>query len=464
MKFQILALCLTRGAAAGIQAVSTVYHRQPFLHPNAHHVPLVAEAHHVDAAGTNTSDTPEVVAPIAAAAPQLADPPVSDIVVAEAAGDAGEGDAAGNALPPVSEMVSAAAGTLKSINSQASILEARIAQAQMEREAKMARQKAIFERRLQQQERTNQDVISANKHISEDIATLTANNEAVKKHTHDLQEMNKAMRLELRTFQSKLHIAGSFITESLKATDDRNAKQLAVLQGGTQGKSYSDEDKEEVDYSGSGVANEAAAASPPKGVSTNDDDDDDDDDADAAPKDARVSLLAVSATTRRSSSTAKSSENAALGQMADVEAQLSNFGLEGSSPQSSASPSDLLTVLSSSVAQLKEQEAAGEKKLQALFINTFKTGAKRHRELLHVQLGLNSTRDSLQAVQTKLKDAEAHLEGTRSNLDQRLRGLGLFLQRLGHVALVPPREAPRLLDALPSAVVAQQAPVAQASP
>merc|ERR1719247_878108 len=69
-------------------------------------------------------------------------------------------------LPAVSTMLSDASGTLKAVNAQASSLEARVVQAQMLSEAKMAKQKAAFDEKLKQQEQGSQNVISQNANIS----------------------------------------------------------------------------------------------------------------------------------------------------------------------------------------------------------------------------------------------------------------------------------------------------------
>merc|ERR1719183_3133481 len=105
-------------------------------------------------------------------------------------------------LPAVSQMLSQASGTLKSVNSQASSLEARVVQAQMQSEAKMAKQKAAFEEKLKQQEQGNQAVITDNANITAEIKSLKSNNAALRKKAHEVEETNKVMRSELRTLES----------------------------------------------------------------------------------------------------------------------------------------------------------------------------------------------------------------------------------------------------------------------
>merc|ERR1719313_1168883 len=87
-----------------------------------------------------------------------------------------------------------------------------------------------------------------------------------------------------------------------------------------------------------------------------------------------------------------------------------------------------------------------------MFNAEFKAGVKRHTALLKKQQALNTTRTQLTHLQGELRKAESHLEDTRDHLEQRLRGVGLFLQRTAHLALAPASEAPPLLDSLPGTV------------
>merc|ERR1719218_147852 len=93
-------------------------------------------------------------------------------------------------LPAVSQMLSEASGTMKSVNARASSLEARVVQAQMQSESKMAKQKAAFEEKLKQQEEGNQAVITANANITSEIKSLQNSNAALKKHGKEVEATN----------------------------------------------------------------------------------------------------------------------------------------------------------------------------------------------------------------------------------------------------------------------------------
>lgn len=342
-------------------------------------------------------------------------------------------------LPAVSQMLSAASGTLKSVNSQASVLEARMVQAQMLSEGKMAKQKAAFEQKLKEQETQNRRVIEANANITTEIQHLQQSNDALRKHAREIQETNHVMRSELHTLQARLGVAKDFTTKSLTSTDDSKSIMLQVLKSGarqrhgalveTSSRRGRDDEDDEEDSS------------------ANSDEEGDKEDSDE--EDEGTSFL-------QRASDGASGAAAFEAAMNDLESAVPATALSGvdtaASATDSSSPGDLLDVLSKQVANLAAQEKASEKALKNLFIRDFRAGAKRHSALLAQQKGLVASRSSLLALQAKLKAAETHLESTRKQLQGRLHSLGQFLQKLAHFAMAPQREVPRLLNSLPKAV------------
>jgi len=329
------------------------------------------------------------------------------------------------------------------VNSKASTLEARVVQAQMQSEAKMARQKAAFEEKLKQQEQGNRVVIDANANISAEISQLQADNAALRKHAHEVEETNRLMRKELFTLQSRLGVAKDFAVHSLKSTDDSKNALLEVLKGAggrhhrhnalvetssTNQREVDDTDDEEDSGDGS-------------------DDKDSDDEEDS---EEGESFLSVSMQAHRTSSDSSANFESAISELESAVPPLAS--MPDAAAASPSDPDDLLEVLSKEVANLAQQEKESEKTLKTLFIRDFRAGAKRHQALMAQQKGLIATRGSLQALQAKLKDAEAHLEGTKTELESRLKGLGQFLQKLTHFAMAPQREVPHLLEVLPKTV------------
>lgn len=350
-------------------------------------------------------------------------------------------------LPAVSQMLSEASGTLKAVNSRASKLEARVVQAQMQSESKMAKQKAAFEEKLKQQEDSNHAVIVANANITAEIKSLQGSNAALKKHAHEVEETNKVMRSELRTLESRLGVAKDFTAKSLTSTDDSKNSLLQVLKGG---KKFGHRKHALVE----------TASSTKREVDDTDDDDSSHDADDTEDKDSKDddedeeanSFLALSSKVRRSSDSASTFE-AAMSDLENAVPAGPAMGGDSAAGVPSESPADLLSVLSKDVAHLAQQEKESEKNLKNLFIRDFRAGAKRHQALLAQQKTLVGTRGNLQSVEAKLKSAVAHLESTKTQLDGRLHGLGQFLQKLAHLSMAPQKEVPHLLEALPKVVV-----------
>jgi len=121
---------------------------------------------------------------------------------------------------------------LKALSSQAKILEAQVAQEQMENEAKLTREKTVFENKLKAQEEGNREVQSQNKQISKDIEALKAGNRKLKAKAEKIQDGNKQKREELQALHGKLGTAGDFVSSLLKKTfDSKKEKELVVLSG-----------------------------------------------------------------------------------------------------------------------------------------------------------------------------------------------------------------------------------------
>lgn len=333
-------------------------------------------------------------------------------------------------LPEVSAMLGEASATLKSVNSQASVLEARVVQAQMASEAKMAKQKAAFEQKLKSQEEGNRAVIAVNSNISAQIEELKQGNDALRKHANQLQQGNTVMRSELHALENKLSTGREYVAKSLGSTDDSQAKELAVLQ---------------LPHAPRRHLRSVKAAS-----DSDQDSDEDDDQSDDDQGDEDTSFLAVSMKVHRTHE--EVSTSAFDTALAEFENALPGSGSATPTSAAAGHPSELLDVLSKSVAQLSQQEKESEKQLKALFVKDFRAGARRHAALIAQQKHLNSTRGSLIDLQHKLKVADKHLEGTRGMLEQKLHSIGRYMQKLAHLALSPTREVPHLLKALPQAV------------
>lgn len=355
-------------------------------------------------------------APIADASKSMV-PAESAPVTVPAVMDAGED---GNPqLPPVAHILNGAAITLKGLSSQTSALQAQVVQAQMQIEAKLARQKAAFEEKLKFQEQANLEIVATNNNISAEIKALETSNAALRKSAHDISESNSMMRTQLQNLQLHMADAKNFVGKSLTITDDSKTSMLAVLRPG--------HDQALVTMSAKGQ--EAESGSDDDDADTGDESDGDQDESENESE--GTSLLALASTKVSKQTPAK----------VDVKY-----------PDASDNADSVLAVLSQEVSRLKQQEKESEEQLKQLFIKDFRAGSLRKKALMAQQKTLDASRTHLSSLQSQLMKAEAHLKATHNELKARLHGLGQFLQKLAHVALAPQHEVPHLLEVLPKSV------------
>ncbi|CAE7776836.1 SPAC6G9.14 [Symbiodinium sp. CCMP2592] len=132
-------------------------------------------------------------------------------------------------LPAVSTMLSDAAQTLTGISTQAQRLQTQMLQVQQENAARMQRQKAVFDRKLKEQEQKNLEVVKENALIAKNIMDTKKANEDLLHHAQSMQKGNALRHSELKMLQDQLAAAQKFLTESVEQTDDTKAKELDVL-------------------------------------------------------------------------------------------------------------------------------------------------------------------------------------------------------------------------------------------
>jgi len=433
-----------------------------------------------------------VAAQVKAVEPEEADAgPVAPAVVPPPM-DAGESGFP--TLPSVSTMLSDASVSLKSVNSQASTLEARVVQAQMQSESKMAKQKAAFDEKLKEQEQGNRQVIKANDDITAAIASLKSGNTAFRKRARQVEESNHALRSEIKTLQAHLGTAKDFTGKSLTSTDDSKSSLLQVLHSGPRrhqalvetgsktkddgdegddGESDDDDDRsDDGDDEAASFLAVSSSTKKVKGGGADDDDDNDGGDAESMTEDAESdddndggdeSFLALSSKVHKAhrEQDGTASFEAAISELDSAVPAVSAVSLDPVASTSASSPGDLLETLVKDVAHLAQQEKESEKNLKQLFIRDFRAGAKRHQALMVKQKGLSASRSSLLQLQGKLTAAVAHVESMNKQLAGRLHGLGQFLQKLAHFAMAPQREVSHLIDVLPKPVTVktEKAPV-----
>lgn len=331
--------------------------------------------------------------------------------------------------------------SLQSMSTEASTLEKQLVQAQLANQATVARKKASFEHKLMLQEEDNRAIVAQNDMIAKENDALQASNAATRKRAKQLHDGNRLMRAELKVIQQKLGVARDFLTSSMKSTDDSKATSLLVLNTPKSkthhelatSKLEDDDDNDDADT---------------------DDEKDDDDSAD----DNDESFLALSSQHVTHAKASKLPANAAEDsddndeEVAPSQQELDDDDTMVTTTHPPANPGRMLDMLEQGVAALEKQEKDSEARLKQLFIAEHKAGAQRHAALMKKQQALNNTRTSLMKLQANLDRAESHLGETRDNLSQRLHGLGLFMQRMAHMALSPTSEASKLMDSLPGTI------------
>jgi len=132
-------------------------------------------------------------------------------------------------LPTVSAMLDASTQTLSGISKQAQKLQQQMLDVQQENAARMQKQKAVFDRKLQEQEEKNREVVKENAKIAQNIMTMKKQNEELLQHAQSLQKGNALRHGELKMLQDQITAAQNFLQDSLTQTDDSKATELEVL-------------------------------------------------------------------------------------------------------------------------------------------------------------------------------------------------------------------------------------------
>jgi len=322
-------------------------------------------------------------------------------------------------LPAVDDMLSEATGTMKSVNSRTSALQAQLLQAQVASEGKLNKQKIVFESKLQEQEDKNRDIVKANAALSEEIERLQIRTKSIKSHAHALEEGNHMLSAELRALQGKLDIAKDFTTKSLESTQESNKKLLELLR----------------------------VARPHQQSHK-----------------ARTSDMSLLLLSHRDHHASENADESVDGDSASDDSadgggphEPADTGLDkdlmDSMQKAKSSPSILLDILSKEVAQLAQQDKQSEAALKQTFVRDYRAGAQRRAALVEQQKALTAKKDSLLGLQSELETVVEHLKFVHSELERDIHGLGHFLMKLARFALAPKHDMPHSLEVLPTSVV-----------
>lgn len=288
-------------------------------------------------------------------------------------------------LPTVSAMLDQSTKTLSGISSRAQKLQQQMLEVQQENAARMQKQKAVFDRKLKEQEQKNMEQVKENAIIAKNIMKMKQENEELLKHAQNLEKGNSLRHGELRMLQDQLVAAQTFLKETLSQTDDSKATDLEVMK----------------DQSKSSKA---------------------------------LSFLAISELHETEINEVKETSEPEPAEQAE--------------PAEPAEPENLLTMLANEVKMMKKQGQDSEAKLKSLFMEDFQAGVKRHNALLSQNKVLTRTLEKMQSYHTRLETADKHLQGTQSTLETRLHDGGLFMQKLSELTMAKPEAAVKALETL----------------
>lgn len=283
-------------------------------------------------------------------------------------------------LPEVSTMMGGASDTLKSINSQTILFETRVAQKQAENQAKLSKLKAGLEDKLVEQQKANKAIAAVISNLTAKIQASEAYTTTIEKEAWQLKKGNDQRRTDLGLLQQKLATARAFVESSLNATDDSAAEELTVF-------------------------NTPPPAKKPQG-----------------------DILAALGSDKSVEEAMEFIAHGGEGTPEGVSLLSLKTTVAGPVPQ------DLLQLLQQGLDKIEQEEQASEKALQDAFKTAYGGLVKQGQSMEAQKTGLEAKLQSILKLQSSWSAAKTHLMTVRGQLDQRLKGLHLFLERLSGVA------------------------------
>lgn len=132
-------------------------------------------------------------------------------------------------LPPVESVLTKAVGKAGDFASQSMAMQKMVEESQQKGRETLAKQKADYESQLKSQAATNNALSGKNVAIGVEIRHVREKNDKLEEQTAELQEGNIHMRRVLQQISDKVGAAETFVTDSLKVTDDTESLELLVL-------------------------------------------------------------------------------------------------------------------------------------------------------------------------------------------------------------------------------------------
>lgn len=311
-------------------------------------------------------------------------------------------------IPKVDTMLEGASKAMEGFNLRARQLQNRLLQAQRQSALRLQRQKQIFDDKLQEQEQKNQGIVRENKEVAHRLLDAKSKNSALWNKATGLQAGGEQRRQQLVLLQEQVKRMEAFVAESLAMEDKRlpegdvlaqdSAKAPAVLaQVSAEAPAHDEEQQTEPQAENGGEG---------------------------------LSFMEVEESTEL--------------QAPDGLDLLKDDSEEDSFSQ----PENLVSVLQSSVEEMKAQGKKTEKHLKNTFLKDFKAGAHRKKALLQQKTVLQSTLHQMDDYQEKLKRAEKYMQEKAATGRKRMHQVGEVLKKLGHLAETTAVEALPELNAM----------------
>eukprot|EP00933_Yihiella_yeosuensis_P025834 TRINITY_DN2002_c0_g3_i1.p1 TRINITY_DN2002_c0_g3~~TRINITY_DN2002_c0_g3_i1.p1 ORF type:complete len:475 (-),score=182.88 TRINITY_DN2002_c0_g3_i1:146-1570(-) len=409
-------------------------------------------------------------------------------------------------LPTVDQMMDSASSVLSAMNSKAAELQKEMQAVQSKNQARLRKQKTIYDNKLKAQEQDNQHVVSDNSKLAKKLMEVKKSNEKLLKKAKQLEKDNDVRRSELKELSALMGKTDSFTEDILTATDDSKAPELAVLRDNgkaakaevtelakhkdktdkktdekkdaikkteEKGEEKSEDETEEKSETSQKSDEKSKEKSEEK--SEDDSEDAEDDESDEAEK-SEKSTKKEKEVSKKSKEVKKADKKVEEDKKAkdsdskeddyaddeegddDYDDDSSDKDKAPSFIEESAEPGaeGILTVLTSGLKDLKAQGKSSEDQLKSLFLGSYRTGEQRHTALVAQKKVLQQTYETMTSYESRLKVADAHLEKTKAKLDNALHKTGLILQKLSKLALGPSEKAAVALENMRKATLAKK--------
>ncbi|CAE7398310.1 SPAC6G9.14 [Symbiodinium natans] len=132
-------------------------------------------------------------------------------------------------LPSLDDIMSPTSQTMFGIRSKAKQLEAKMLKIEHENSLRLQRQKAVFDRKLKEQEAKNQGVAKENADLAKSIMQLKQKNEGTLAKSKTLREAIALRKSEVKNMQEQLAAVQQYMVEMLQDTEESKAPELAIL-------------------------------------------------------------------------------------------------------------------------------------------------------------------------------------------------------------------------------------------